>query len=109
MFVDNTVYINFVLIVTDFVKAFCYTQIAAIAVWFDNRRNTSRQKFQMVRIILNNAVIYNLMELANKEQLFRSAVPLSLTCVLGLSCVAGEGSSAGRGNQFQTLVLLCFG
>lgn len=35
MFVDNTVYINFVLIVIDFVKAFCYTQIAAIAVWFD--------------------------------------------------------------------------
>ena len=109
MFVHNTVYINFVLIVIDFVKAFCYTQIAAIAVWFDNRRNTSRQKFQMVCIILNNAVIYNLMELANKEQLFRSAVPLSLTCVLGLWCVAGEGSSAGWGNQFQTLVFLCFG
>ena len=57
MFVDNTVYINFVLIVIDFVKAFCYTQIAAIAVWFDNRRNTGRQKLQMICIILNNAVL----------------------------------------------------
>lgn len=104
MFVDNTVYINSVLIVTDFVRASCYTQIAAIAVWFVNQRNTnpSRQKLQLICIILNNAVTYNLMELANKEQLFRSAVPLSLTCVLGYDAWPAKGLQ-----PLQMLVLLC--
>ena len=43
-FADNTVYINFALIVIDFVKAFCFTQIDTIIVWFDNRRNKIKIK-----------------------------------------------------------------